>query len=221
MLSGIFSHFAATCSEHNFFGLLPWYHYLNTAGQLNSDCTIKDGSFTVLGAHSSFLLISLAVVDDLLRVAGLFAIGYVIYAGIRYIMSQGSPDETAKAQSTLLNALIGLVIAMIAVALVTFVGNKLGTTVGDKPSYDPAVDLNLLPHTAASSGTLKTILNIVFGIVGGLSLLFVTIGGFRYVVSQGDPQAIGKAKNTIIYALVGLVIAIAAQAIVTFVIGRT
>jgi hypothetical protein len=71
-------------------------------------------------------LVLLAVIDDLLRLAGLLAVGYVIYGAIRYILSQGSPEETAKAQSTIVNALIGLALAMLAVGIVSFVGGKLG-----------------------------------------------------------------------------------------------
>lgn len=219
MVEALFSRLALTCGGGTFFGLVPWYHYL----KLSVDSTTKScevQSFTTLGAHSSFLLILLAIVDDLLRIAGVVAVGFVIYAGIRYIMSQGSPDETAKAQSTLLNALIGLVIAMIAVGLVSFVGSKIGVNGGTAPTSGPNIDVSALPHTGATTSTIKTVLSVTFGIIGGLALLFVTIGGFRYVISQGDAQSVSKAKNTILYALVGLVVAIAAETIVTFVVGK-
>jgi hypothetical protein len=227
----LFSLFAATttgagggnlpCHEGSFFGLIPWYHYLNAAGQMDKDCNIiNNGSagFHVLGSNSGFLLIALAVVDDMLRVAGVVAVGFLIYAGIRYTMSQGSPDETAKAQSTLVNALIGLAVAVIAVGLVSFIGHQVGG-----PTTTPSgsgISVGPLPHTNANADTFKAVLKIVFGLVGALSLLFVTIGGFRYIVSQGEPQAVGKAKSTIIYALIGLVVAVAAEAIVSFVLGR-
>lgn len=123
-LLNFFTHFAARngCDPPDFFGLKPWYEYLDT----NSDCTIR--SFNVLGGPggSDFILVALALLDNLLRIAGFIAIGYVIYGGILYVTSQGSPDQTGKAQNTILNALIGLVIAVISVAFVTFVGNRLG-----------------------------------------------------------------------------------------------
>ncbi len=123
-LTTLFTHFAARggCNPPAFFGLKPWYEYLDT----NADCTIK--TFNVLGgdAGSDFVLVALVLVDDLLRIAGLVAIGYVIYGGILYVTSQGSPDQTGKAQNTILNALIGLVIAVLAVAFVTFLGNRIG-----------------------------------------------------------------------------------------------
>lgn len=80
----------------------------------------------------------------------------------------------------------------------------------------PTIDL---PHSPATKGEIQTILQIVFAVAGALALLFITIAGFRYIVSSGDPQATAKAKNGIIYGLVGLAAVILAEAIVTFVIG--
>jgi len=69
----------------------------------------------------------------------------------------------------------------------------------------------------AKDSTIISVRNIVFSLAGGLSLLFVVIGGFRYVLSSGDPNATAQAKNTIIYALVGLVVTVSGFAIVGFV----
>lgn len=80
------------------------------------------------------------------------------------------------------------------------------------------VDVSPLPNIAAGSGKVQGILAIVFGVLGALSVLMVVIGGFRYVASQGDPQATAKAKGTIIYAVIGLVVAIFSITIVTFVL---
>lgn len=82
-----------------------------------------------------------------------------------------------------------------------------------------SVDLSPLPHQGAGSGAMDTIIRITIGIVGAISVLFIVIGGIRYIVSQGDPQAVGRAKSTIIYALIGLILAMIAQGIVAFVIG--
>lgn len=78
--------------------------------------------------------------------------------------------------------------------------------------------LDSLPQTQADGGTLSTIISIVIAVVAVISVLFITIGGLRYILSQGDPQAVSKAKSTIVYALIGLVVAILAQIIVAFVI---
>ena len=82
------------------------------------------------------------------------------------------------------------------------------------------ISTNALPHAAANGNTVRAIISIAISITAAISLLFITIGGMRYILSRGDPQAVGKAKGTIIYALIGLVIAIIAQAIVSFVFVR-
>lgn len=82
------------------------------------------------------------------------------------------------------------------------------------------VDIGGLPQVSTGGDRVTIILTIVFSVIGALSLLMLTIGGFRYVASQGDPQALSKAKGTIIYAIVGLLVSISAVAIVTFVLGR-
>lgn len=77
-----------------------------------------------------------------------------------------------------------------------------------------------LPTVAASSGQLQAILQIAFGVIGAVAVLFIVIGGIRFVFSDGNPQDAAQARNTIIYALVGLVIAISAEGIVTFALNR-
>jgi len=66
---------------------------------------------------------------------------------------------------------------------------------------------------------LKKIIDIFSVIVGAVAVIMIIIGGFRYVISSGNDQAVGGAKNTIIFALVGLVIVALAQFVVHFVIG--
>ena len=89
---------------------------------------------------------------------------------------------------------------------------------------DTAIQLNkLLPNatgTSSNNNEIKTILGIVYGIVGALALLYIVISGFRYIISDGDPQKTAQAKQGILYALIGLVVAIMAQAITIFAIGK-
>lgn len=82
------------------------------------------------------------------------------------------------------------------------------------------LDYTGLPNKgSAGNADVQTIMMIVIGILGALAVLFIVIGGLRYILSAGDPQAISKAKGTILYALVGLAVAIAAEAIIAFVLG--
>ncbi len=69
--------------------------------------------------------------------------------------------------------------------------------------------------------TVISVINIISGAVGVISVIMIIIGGLKYTSSQGDSSGISSAKNTIIYALVGLVVVVLAQVIVRFVVGRT
>lgn len=70
-----------------------------------------------------------------------------------------------------------------------------------------------------TTGIFTTISNVMLFLVGAVSVIMVVIGGLRYVISGGNSASVGAAKNTILYAIVGLVIALLAYAIVNFVIG--
>ncbi len=83
-----------------------------------------------------------------------------------------------------------------------------------------SIVLTPLPAVAATNGIIALVLSIVFGIIGALALLMIVISGVRYIVSSGDAQATSKAKNGILYACVGLVVAIAAEVIVQFVVTK-
>ena len=65
---------------------------------------------------------------------------------------------------------------------------------------------------------MKTIVNVMLFILGAIAVIMIVIGGIRYTTSNGDSSQITGAKNTILYAVVGLVVAILAYAIVNFVI---
>ena len=80
-------------------------------------------------------------------------------------------------------------------------------------------DVNL-PDAELGKTNIDNILQLVFGFAGGVAVLIITIAAFQYVTSQGDPQSTAKAKNAIMYALIGLVICILGFSIVTFVLGR-
>lgn len=116
------------CPKENLLGIfVPWYQYLTVEKDSTNSCAVKE--FNLLpggGEKSDFPLVLLAIVDDMLRLAGLAAVIFVIYGGIMYATSQGVPEATAKAQSTVINALIGLVVALFAVVFVTYVGRALG-----------------------------------------------------------------------------------------------
>ena len=83
------------------------------------------------------------------------------------------------------------------------------------------IDIGPLPNSKGgdpANGAVQTVFLIVMGVLGAVSLLMIVIGGVRYILSEGNPEAMSKAKGTIIYALVGLVIAMTAYGIISLVV---
>ncbi len=69
-------------------------------------------------------------------------------------------------------------------------------------------------------GIFQTITNVLLFLIGAVSVIMLIYGGIRYTVSGGDSNSVTAAKNTILYAVVGIVVAILAYAAVNFVIGN-
>lgn len=108
--------FARACTK-DFFGLPAWYKYLNPKPGISRCVPPVD-------ELNDIWLIGLAVIEFLIRAALYIGIVYVIYAGIKYSESRGNVDKAAKAKSTLIDAITGVVIAMVAVALISFLGGR-------------------------------------------------------------------------------------------------
>lgn len=77
-----------------------------------------------------------------------------------------------------------------------------------------------LPQTTADASKIQTVSNILFGVIGAAAVLVISIAAFKFVVHQGEPAEMTKARNSIIYTVVGLVVALSAWTIVGFTIGR-
>lgn len=107
----IFAAVPPVCQQGSFFGFPHWYQYL----RLNSDCSPS------LANINDIWLIVAAVIEILLRVAALAAVAFVIYGGVSYVMSQGEPEKITRARTTVVDALIGLTISVIAATIVAFV----------------------------------------------------------------------------------------------------
>jgi len=122
----------------------------------------------------------------------------------------------------------------LAIGFVFFAGSVHAQTARDEvckvslsdpgASFDVAagkcVDSNGNSPEGLFEGPFKAITNTLIFITGAISILMLVIGGLRYTVSGGDANAVSGAKNTIIYAIVGLIISIFAFSIVNFILGR-
>lgn len=127
MISSLLSNFAASCSGGGFFGFPTWYKYLDgitskTTGPSGSEVTICTPQILALG---DIWLIVAAVIEILVRLAALIALGYVIWGGIKYVVSRGEPNNISQAKQIIIDGIIGLVIAIGATALINFAARSL------------------------------------------------------------------------------------------------
>jgi len=82
-----------------------------------------------------------------------------------------------------------------------------------------AIGGNQAGNTGADfSKLLEDVINILLFIIGAVAVIMIIVGGIRYTTSGGDQASVTSAKNTILYSIVGLVVAIMAYAIVNWVL---
>ena len=110
---------ANTCTGGSFLSFPTWYKYLPATTSSTGVCSPQ------LNSLNDIWLIAAAVIEILLRVAAIAAVVYLMYGGFTYITSQGEPEKTQKAKSTITNALAGMLIAVMATALVSFIARQI------------------------------------------------------------------------------------------------
>jgi hypothetical protein len=81
-------------------------------------------------------------------------------------------------------------------------------------------DCDLVKHNEIdnSHSTISTPISWAFWLLAAIAVIMIIVGGIKYVTSQGNQQQLQSAKSTILYAVVGLLVAIAARAIVQLVV---
>lgn len=145
-----------------------------------------------------------AILNTLYTIAGALAVIFIIVGAIRYIFSGGESSNISKAKSTIQYAIIGLILVILAFAITNFVIGAIGK-----------VNVN----SATGWKTLRdNVINTLLFVAGAGAVIMIIYGAFRYVTSGGNSSAVTKAKDTILFAVIGLIIAILAYAIVNFVV---
>jgi hypothetical protein len=105
----------AACTGGSFFGFSPWYA-----------CLPKDADgHPKLTKLEDLWLIAFPLIETLIKAAGYVAVGFILWASVRFIKSQGNPGEIAAARDTIRDAVIGLVICLSSVAIVQFMASRL------------------------------------------------------------------------------------------------
>ena len=191
--------FKGTCRS-GFLGLVSWDCGVKVT---NKEDSLKDGILTIVSN----------VATDITIIAAYLVLGYVIYGGYLYIFSYGDPGKVATGKKTLTQAFIGLAIVMSAYLIMSTIRFALLGASGKfncdfMGSGENCVDAN---------SVITSAIQWAIGIGGAVAAIFVVYGGVSYVTSAGDPNKLQKAKQAIIYALIGLAIVALAEAITAFI----
>ena len=112
---------AANSCYKTFVGIKPWYQYLEVVPDSNGGCKINYEP----EISQTILRIAVAIVDMLIRIAGIVAFVSLVLSGFRFVTSQGDPNKEKMARSAAINSVAGLVIAITATGIVAFVTRSL------------------------------------------------------------------------------------------------
>ena len=96
-------------------------------------------------------------------------------------------------------------------------GSAIGQACEDNPGSVICKQSNNADNK--TNNFINNIVNTLLFVLGTIAVIMIIVGGIRYTTSNGDQSQLSSAKNTILYSVVGLVVAIMAYAIVNFVIG--
>jgi len=116
---------------------------------------------------------------------------------------------------TFIAAFILVAVSAFALVPVSTVGAQALDGVCASNPGDSAVCAN---KDDKAEGFVGTLVNVLLYILGAISVIVLIIGGILYVISGGNSSSVAKAKNTITYAIVGLIVSFLAYAIVNWVV---
>lgn len=118
---------------------------------------------------------------------------------------------------------VGEIVTGISTAIVLFMGHSMPVYgEGENPIQEGAGMVHgegMPTELTSANGALTNITNTLLKGIGLIAVVMLVFGGFKYIISGGDSAKVTSAKNTIIYAIIGLIIVILAYAIVNFVVG--
>ncbi|MBR3322181.1 hypothetical protein IKG05_00870 [Candidatus Saccharibacteria bacterium] len=178
-----------------FLGLTSWDCNVN----INDEASLSSGIWTIVAN----------VFTDITVITAYLILGYIIYGGYLYIFSGGDPGKVATGKKTLNQAFIGFAIVISA----NIILNTIRIVLIQNGSL-----INCATTSCADPSSMaQSAINWIIAISGVVCVIFVVGGGIQYTTSAGDPNKLQKAKNMILYALIGLAIVALAEIITVFI----
>ena len=179
------------------------------------DSVVSNPDLTGTGALTPLIDYIVNILTGLFVVA---VILIIVVSGVQISASAGNPEVIKNAKSHIFNAVLGIALLISSRAILSLFG-IYDAGIGFAP---PVTLFSKINRSNLSLNDFQQVLlngiAIATFLAGIVSIVFLIVGGVRYIISAGNPEGLKGAKNTVLYALVGLVISIMAYGIVTFVV---
>lgn len=159
--------------------------------------------------------LAVGISNWIVGLVGMVIVLMIIVGGVQLVTSAGSPDAVKAAKGRITNAVMSLVVLISMRAILALV--SIGAGVNE--FFGVAVP-NAGETLGSVGGLILAMTNFTLYIAGAVSVMFIIIGALRYAASGGNQTNLQKAKLTISYAVIGLVVSISAVAIVNFIISN-
>lgn len=188
-----------------FLTLPPWYR-----GVVDGECKITPPPGDEQGLTRYIWTIVLNVIEIVMQIIAYIAVAFIIYGGFLYMTSNGRPDAAAQGLKTIINATVGLALAVGAVAI----KNLIWAVTGRSSTNDFGV------YEVQASTVISAAFQTVYFIAGAVAVVMIIISSIHYITANGNPGAITKAKQTLLYSVIGLAVVIVAYPLTIFILER-
>jgi len=218
----------SACSNASFLGFRAWYWGLRDESTCELKKPVAASATSMVNAGAGEVSLAYFVWKLVFNIAAILtqliaygAVLFVLVGGFHVLFSSGDPGKVAKGKTTITNALIGVVIAVFASGAVRFVSDTLIGTGTPTLTISSSGNLSAFGFaTNADTIWTRAIANFLYT-MGIAAVGMIVFGGVKMSASAGNPQAQAKARNTIIFALVGMVICILGGTIVNIAFNAT
>lgn len=155
-----------------------------------------------LKAQSVTKLIA-SIVQFLKMVAGSILVVIILFGAFQIMTSSGNPENIKKGRNTIVWALIGFAIILLASGLGAVIAGILGGTVETLEGTDTATTTDVI-------GVINTVAAWMYGVLMALGVVFVLYSAFLFLTSGGNQEKVGGARRALVYAIVALAIGVLA-----------
>ena len=187
-------------------------------GMNSWDCGLSDKSWEEENIKGAILTIIMNVSHDFTIIAAYLVLGFIIYGGYRYMFSGGDAGHIVAGKKTLFHSFLGL--GIIIMANVIFNAIRFGLLSGSTATTQSVGGVDVTLGDSDPGKLFASSFSWIVGIAGVVAVIFIVYGAILYITSSGDSNKLKRAKDTIIYAAIGLIIVGLAEAISSFVTSK-